>query len=56
MEISVYMLVYNGKKFIIFYACYTKYKKKRVRCLSNSFFNVFLNIYFVIFLAMTYLL
>lgn len=39
------MLVYNGKKFIIFYACYTKYKKKRVRCLSNSFFNVFLNIY-----------
>lgn len=49
------MLVYNGKKFIIVYACYTKYKKKRVRCLSNSFFNVFLNIYIVIFLAMTYL-
>lgn len=24
------MLVYNGKKFIIFYACYTKYKKKEL--------------------------
>lgn len=32
---------------MLVYACYTKYKKKRVRCLSNSFFNVFLNIYIV---------
>ena len=24
------MLVYNGKKFIIVYACYTKYKKKEL--------------------------
>ena len=35
------MLVYNGKKFIIVYACYTKYKKKELDVYLTLFLMYF---------------